>query len=174
MIIRVNDRVPTLTPEQHAELMGGLSSHPEARAELFLEFAHKLAAMVSDPTVDADTRHGATARLDAAWLVLSGVQNGDKERRRLLLAAAVKSAANAPTRYTTPERVEHVMIVFGAVFPEDAACLRPARVSAAIQHWHAQRGEEPTRWDSMLPLYEDMGCPVTSKAAKSEWDSRPK
>jgi hypothetical protein len=170
----VENRVPTLTSEQHAELMGDLSNHPDARAELFLEFAHKLAELVSDPAVDADTRQGAAARLDAAWLVLSGVQNGDKERRRLLLAAAVKSAANAPTRHTMPERVEHVMIVFGAVFPEDAACLGPARVSAAIQHWHAKRGEEPTRWDAMLPLYDDMGCPVTSMAAKNEWDTRPR
>src|SRR5262249_15389805 len=108
MILRVEDRVSILTLEQHAELMGDLSSHPEARAELFLELAHKLAGMVSDPQVDADTRRGAAARLDAAWLVLSGVQNDDKARRRLLLAAAVKSAANAPTR-TMPERVEHVM-----------------------------------------------------------------
>ena len=170
----MEDRVPTLTTEQHAELMRDLSSHPEARAELFLEFAHKLAGMASDPTEDADTRQGATARLDAAWLVLSGVQNGNKERRRLLLAAAVKSAANTPARQTMPERVEHVMTVFGAVFPEDAACLDPTRVSAAIQHWHAKRGEEPTRWDSMLPLYDDIRCPVTSMAAKGEWDTRPR
>jgi hypothetical protein len=168
----VDDRIPTLTPEQHAALMRDLSSNPETRAELFLEFANKLAAMVSDATVDEDTRQRATARLDAAWLVLSGVQSDDKERKRLLLGAAVKSAANAPNQHTMPQRTERVMTIFGSVFPEDAANLRPAHVVAAIQHWHAKRGEEPTRWDAMLPLYDDIGCSITATAAKNEWDIR--
>jgi hypothetical protein len=170
----VRDRIPTLTPEQHAAMMRDLSSRPGERAELFLELANKLAEMASDTTVDEETRQRATARLDAAWLVLSGAESGDKERRRLLLAAAVKSAANAPPQSTIAERAEQVMIVFGSMFPEDAACLRPAHVVGAIQRWHAKRGEEPTRWDAMLPLYDDIGCAVTTTAAKNEWDTRPR
>jgi hypothetical protein len=174
MMTAVNDRIPTLTLEQHAALMRELGSDPASRARLLLEFAQKLAETVSDPSVDDDTRKRATSRLDAAWLVLSGLENGDEQRRRLLLAAAVKSAANAPSHYTAAQRVEQAMTVFGSVFPEEAADLGPPRVVAAIQHWHAKRGQEPTRWDAMIPLYDDIGCPATAAAAKHEWETRPR
>jgi len=174
MMTGVNDRIPTLTLEQHLALVGDLRHQPASRAQLLVELAQKLAEMVTDATVDEDTRDRATARLDAAWLVLSGVQDDDKERRRLLLAAAVKSAANAPSHYTMAQRAEQATTVFGSVYPDDAAELGSAHVVAAIQHWHAKRDTQPTRWDAMLPLYDDIGCPVTAMAAKNEWDARPR
>jgi hypothetical protein len=164
---------PTYTTEQRIAVLRA-SWSDRGIVEQVANFARTLADVVNDQARPDDVRQRAVRRLRAAWLAINGMGSG-KTAKRMLLAAAVRTAASPDMDLQMPERIEIALMLYGGFF-DDAADLTPKRLRRAIQSWNGRKGrraksaEVPAgRWIAFADLCEDIDCPVSDATAERQW-----